>query len=68
MAAPKFNPNDLGRLYAKGPEVDGKDQTLHEKKLIEALKERLNETLKNPQEAKKAAVILESWINTKKRK
>jgi hypothetical protein len=68
MAAPKFKPANLGRLYAAHPEADGKDQTLHDKKLIEALKERLNERLKNPLEARKAAIILESWINTKKNK
>ncbi len=68
MAAPKFKPKDLARLYATHSEVDGKDQSLQEKKLIEALKERLNERLKNPQEARKAAVILESWINSKQNK
>ncbi len=68
MAAPKFKPADLSRLYAARSEDNGKDQTLHDKKLIEALKERLNERLKNPLEARKAAIILESWINTKKNK
>lgn len=44
---------------------DGKDQALQDKKLIEALITRLNQKLQDPQEAKKAALILEAWIQQK---
>lgn len=60
MAAPKIKPTDLARLFP-----DGSDQTLQHKKLIEALKQRLNEKLSDPKMAKKAALILENWIQQK---
>ena len=60
MAAIKIKPTELAKLFS-----DGKDQTLQDKKLIEALKKRLNEKLQDPKLAKKAALILESWINQK---
>lgn len=60
MAAPKINPQDLVKLCP-----DGKDQALQDKKLIEALKSRLNQKLQEPQMAKKAALILEAWIRQK---
>ena len=62
MAASKIKPTDLGKLFP-----DGKDQTLHEKKLIETLRQRLNDKLQDSKMAKKAAMILESWINQKPR-
>lgn len=60
MAALKIKTSDMAKLYP-----DGKDQALQEKKLIEALRQRLNEKLQDPKMAKKAALILESWINKK---
>lgn len=62
MAAPKIKPSELAKLFP-----DGSDQTLQQKKLIEALKQRLNEKLTDPKMAKKAALILESWINQKRK-
>jgi len=60
MAALKINPQDLSKLYP-----GGKDQALQDKKLIEALKSRLNQKLQEPHMAKKAALILEAWIRQK---
>jgi hypothetical protein len=60
MAALKINPQDLAKLFS-----DGKDQALQDKKLIEALRSRLNQKLQEPQMAKKAALILEAWIHQK---
>ncbi|MBA2404909.1 MAG: hypothetical protein H0V66_09080 [Bdellovibrionales bacterium] len=60
MAALKIKPTDLASLFP-----DGKDQTLQQKKDIEALRQRLNEKLQDPKVAKKAALILASWINQK---
>jgi hypothetical protein len=62
MAALKIKPTDLGKLFP-----DGKDEALQNKKLIEALRQRLNDKLQDPKMAKKAAMILESWINQKPR-
>jgi len=53
MAAPKIKHLEL---------VDPKD-----KKLIEALRQRLNEKLQDPKLARKAALILESWIHQKRK-
>lgn len=61
MAALKFKPSDLAKLYP-----ENKDQSLQDKKLIEALRQRLNEKLQDPQMAKKAALIVESWIHKKR--
>jgi hypothetical protein len=59
MAAPK--------LYSKLYVEKEQETNLRDKKIIEALKTRLNERLKNnPEDCKKAALILESWINKKK--
>ena len=52
MAALKITPTDL-------------DQALKDKRLIEAIRNRLNEKLQDPKLAKKAALILETWINQK---
>ena len=60
MAALKIKPTELAKLFP-----DGKDQTSNDKKLIEALRSRLNEILQDEKMAKKAAMILESWINPK---
>jgi hypothetical protein len=62
MAAPKIKPSDLAKLFP-----EGETSTLHQKKLIEALRQRLNEKLQDPRMAKKAALILESWINQKRK-
>lgn len=43
-----------------------KDNTLQDKKKIEALKERLNDKIqKDVKMQKKAALILEMWLNKK---
>lgn len=60
MAAPKIKPSELKILFS-----EGKDQSLQDKKFIEAIKNRLNEKLQDPKLAKKAALILESWIHKK---
>ena len=42
-------------------------QNEHDKKLIEALRQRLSETLaKDPKAVKKAVLILERWLQQKK--
>ena len=62
MAAPKFKSSDLKNLFP-----DNRENNLRDKRIIEALTKRLNEKLlKNPQDCKKAAMILENWINKKK--
>ncbi len=60
MGEPKIKLSELGKLF-----TDGKDKNLQDKKLIEALRKRLNEKLQDPKMAKKAALILESWIHKK---
>ena len=60
MAAPKIKPSELKILFS-----EEKDQSLQDKKFIEAIKNRLNEKLQDPKLAKKAALILESWIHKK---
>lgn len=62
MAALKIKSKELAKLFP-----EDKDQTLHDKNLIEALRSRLNEKLQDPKMAKKAAQILESWINQKRK-
>lgn len=58
MAAPKL----YSKLYVEKDE----EKNLRDKKLIEALKTRLNERLqRNPEECKKAALILEQWLRKK---
>lgn len=52
----------MSALKFKTPET-----AMNEKRKVEALIGRLNELLaKDPKAAKKAALILESWINKKK--
>lgn len=59
MGAPK--------LYSKLYVEKDQETNLRDKKVIEALVKRLNEKLlNNPENCKKAAHILESWINKKK--
>jgi hypothetical protein len=60
MAAPKINSSELKKLF-----TEEKDQNLQNKKIIEALQKRLNEILQNPQQAKKAAMIIEGWMKKK---
>jgi len=62
MAAPKIKPSDLAKLFP-----EGETSPLQQNKLIEALRQRLNEKLQDPKMAKKAALILESWINQKRK-
>lgn len=62
MAALKIKPKELAKLFP-----EDKDQALQDKKLIEALRSRLNEKLQDPKLAKKAAQILELWINSKRK-
>ena len=48
------------KIVNPSPEVNSRD-----KRLIEAIKARLNEKLQDPKNAKKAALILELWIHQK---
>jgi hypothetical protein len=64
MAAPKFKTSELEKLFS-----EGKNQNLHDKNIIETLKERLNKKfLTSDESCKKAAQILSSWINQKPKK
>lgn len=59
MAAPKIKPNDLAKLYSSGEQ----QYSLQDKKIIESLRERLNEKIqKDPTLQKKAALIIETWL------
>jgi hypothetical protein len=44
---------------------DDQNQNRKDKMLIEALRKRLDEMMKDPKNAKKAAMILEWWIQKK---
>ena len=58
MGAPK--------LYSKLYSEKDQETNLRDKQIIEALIKRLNEKiLKNPEDCKKAALILESWLKKK---
>lgn len=47
-------------------ESDKKETPLHDKKKVEALRERLNKLIQSdPILQKKAALIIEEWLNTK---
>lgn len=61
MAAPKFKTSALPLLYKQSDE-----QNLRDKKMIEALKQRLNDKIQKDS-GKKAALILEQWLNPKKK-
>jgi hypothetical protein len=59
MAAPKGNFSDLFKDKENS-------KNLNDKKIIESLKERLNDKImKDVKAQKKAALILEQWINKK---
>lgn len=59
MAAPKMNFSDLFKDKENS-------KNLNDKKIIESLKERLNDKImKDVKAQKKAALILEQWINKK---
>ncbi len=66
MASSKYKTQELARLYAAQKKEKGQLDTLQEKKILEALKKRLEELLQNPHKAQKAALIIESWINSQK--
>lgn len=58
MGAPK--------LYSKLYIEKEQETNLRDKKIIEALQKRLNERIQNnPEDCKKAALILESWLKKK---
>lgn len=61
MAAPKFKTSALATLYKSSDE-----QNLRDKQKIEALKKRLNDFIQKDS-GKKAAIILEQWLNPKKK-
>jgi hypothetical protein len=47
-------------------ESDKKDSLIHDKKKVEALKERLNKLIQSDIKLqKKAALIIEDWLNKK---
>ena len=47
-------------------EIDKKDSLIHDKKKVEALKERLNKLIQSDIKLqKKAALIIEDWLNKK---
>lgn len=58
MAAPK--------LYSKLYVEKDQETNLRDKKAVEALIKRLNDKIQNnPEEVKKAALILEQWLRKK---
>jgi hypothetical protein len=62
MAAPKL----YSKLYVE-KEQETNLRARSDKECIEALQKRLNDRIQNsPEDCKKAALILESWINKKK--
>lgn len=61
MAAPKFNNN----IYLKDKKPEASDNT-RLKSEIEAYKNKIAEKLKNPEDLKKAILILEKMLNSKK--
>ena len=62
MAAPKFNNNFC--LKEKNNKPEARDNT-RLKSEIEAYRTKINERLKNPQELKKAILVLEKMLNSK---
>jgi hypothetical protein len=66
MAAPKFKTSALASLYKAQPPVQSDDQNLRDKQKIEALTKRLNDMIQKDS-GKKAATILEQWLNPKKK-
>ena len=61
MGTPKIKSSELKKLYSEDA-----SQSLQNKKLIEGYIKRLNELLKDPKQAKKAALILEEWLRKSK--
>ncbi len=58
MGAPK--------LYSKLYSEKDQETNLRDKQIIEALMKRLNERIQNnPEDCKKAALILENWLKKK---
>ncbi len=54
------------KLYSKLFSEKNQETNIREKQIVEALIKRLNERiLKNPEDCKKAALILESWLKPK---
>ncbi len=65
MGAPKYSSSELQKLYQ---EKQKEATNLQDKKMIEALKQRLNNKIQNsPELQKKAALIIEQWLNKKKK-
>jgi hypothetical protein len=63
MSAPKLQASQLAKMFEK-PQDNTQD-----KKIIEELIKRLNDRiLKDPQTCKKAALILENWLQQKPKK
>ncbi len=63
MKSAKIKPNNLLNLYT------GREEEIQDKKLVEDLRNRLNELISdNLENQKKAAIILSSWINKKSKK
>jgi hypothetical protein len=63
MKSAKIKPNNLLNLYS------GNEEEIQDKKLVEDLRNRLNELISdNLENQKKAAIILSSWINKKSKK
>lgn len=61
MAAPKLNFSDLYKEKENS-------KNLHDKKVVESLRERLNDKImKDEKLQKKAALIIEQWIQKKMR-
>lgn len=61
MAAPKFKTSHLTSLYKQS-----ESENLRDKQKIEALKKRLNDVIQKDS-GRKAAMILEQWLNPKKK-
>ena len=60
MAAKKMRPEEFQKLYLEA------QNNLHEKKVVESLKKKLNDRIsKDPKLQKKAALIIEDWLNKK---
>ena len=62
MAAPKYKTSDLKKLYPERTETN-----LHDKQIIEALRQRLNDKIQNNSGmGKKAALVIEQWLKKTK--
>lgn len=64
MANPKFKSTQLKTLFPEKKEVSNTSDKL----VVEAIRKKLNDQLsKDPALCKKAASVLSSWINSKKK-